>query len=113
MRLSQSQAQTIRESVLSNFGEDAHVWLFGSRARDDEKGGDIDLYIEVQAQSAADLITSKLKFLRDLHKRLGDQKSTSCCVRPMARLSYLFIKLPNRPGFSCNDYSHTRDTKNL
>jgi len=74
MRLSQSQAQTIRESVLSNFGEDAHVWLFGSRVRDDEKGGDIDLYIEVQSQSAADLINSKLKFLRDLHKRLGDQK---------------------------------------
>jgi predicted nucleotidyltransferase len=74
MRLSQSQAQTIRESALSNFGEDAQVWLFGSRVRDDEKGGDIDLYIEVQAQSASDLMTSKLKFLRDLHKRLGDQK---------------------------------------
>ncbi|WP_445372614.1 nucleotidyltransferase domain-containing protein [Methylomonas sp. HW2-6] len=74
MRLSQSQVQAIRESVLCNFGEDAHAWLFGSRVRDDEKGGDIDLYIEVQAQSAADLITSKLKFLRYLHKRLGDQK---------------------------------------
>ncbi|MBD9354837.1 nucleotidyltransferase domain-containing protein [Methylomonas albis] len=74
MRLSQSQAQTIRESVLSDFGEDAHVWLFGSRVRDEEKGGYIDLYIEVQALSAADLITSKLTFLRDLHKRLGDQK---------------------------------------
>lgn len=52
MRLSQSQVQAIRESVLCNFVEDSHVRLFGSRVLDDEKGGNIDLYIEAQAQSA-------------------------------------------------------------
>lgn len=72
MRLSPFQVQAICESALSHFGHHAHVWLFGSRVRDDEKGGDIDLYIEVKEQS--DLVNCKLKFLRDLHKKLGNQK---------------------------------------
>ena len=74
MRLSVFQIQAIRESALNHFGLNAQVWLFGSRVRDDAKGGDIDLYIEVQDQTPSDLIAGKLKFLLDLHKKLGDQK---------------------------------------
>lgn len=74
MRLTALQIQTICESAEKNFGKDTHIWLFGSRVNDEEKGGDIDLYIEMQAHDAADLITAKLHFLRDLHKKLGEQK---------------------------------------
>lgn len=57
-----------------NFGKDTQVWLFGSRVNDEIKGGDIDLYIEPQTQKPSDLITARLQFLRDLHKKLGEQK---------------------------------------
>ncbi|WP_262967245.1 helix-turn-helix domain-containing protein, partial [Methylobacter psychrophilus] len=40
----------------------------------DAKGGDIDLYIEPQTQKIADLIIAKLHFLKDLHKKIGEQK---------------------------------------
>jgi predicted nucleotidyltransferase len=74
MRLTAFQIQTICESAEKNFGKDAQVWLFGSRVDDEAKGGDIDLYIESQTQEPTDLITAKLQFLRDLHKKLGEQK---------------------------------------
>ena len=74
MRLTDFQRQSIYETAKSNFGADAQVWLFGSRVDDQAKGGDIDLYIEPQNQKPADLITAKLQFLRDLHKKIGEQK---------------------------------------
>jgi predicted nucleotidyltransferase len=74
MRLTPFQIQTICESAQKNFGQDTHVWLFGSRVNDETKGGDIDLYIEPQTQKSSDLITAKLQFLRDLHQKFGEQK---------------------------------------
>jgi len=74
MRLTDFQIQAICESAKTNFGEDTQIWLFGSRVDDHAKGGDIDLYIEPQTQKSSDLITAKLHFLRDLHKKLGEQK---------------------------------------
>ena len=74
MRLTDFQKKTICESAMHNFGQDTQVWLFGSRVDDHAKGGDIDLYIETQNQKAADLIMAKLHFLKDLHKKIGEQK---------------------------------------
>ena len=74
MRLTDFQRQSIYETAKINFGADAQVWLFGSKVDDQAKGGDIDLYIETQNQKPADLITAKLQFLRDLHKKIGEQK---------------------------------------
>ena len=74
MRLTHIQKQVICESASKYFGADAHVWLFGSRVDDESKGGDIDLYIESQSQDAAGLITAKLQFLRECHKKIGEQK---------------------------------------
>jgi len=74
MRLSNEQLIAIRESTVRHFGDDAQLWLFGSRVRDHEKGGDIDLLIEVRDKTAAETINCKLHFLRELHTRLGEQK---------------------------------------
>ena len=46
MRLSQYQQAVIRTTVAAVFGAGAGVWLFGSRADDGKKGGDIDVVIE-------------------------------------------------------------------
>jgi hypothetical protein len=74
MRLTDFQRQAICESAINSFGTGTQVWLFGSRVDDHSKGGDIDLYIEPQTQKTSDLITAKLQFLRDLHKKIGEQK---------------------------------------
>lgn len=46
MRLTNTQIDIIRKATSQNFGEDALVWLFGSRLDDSKRGGDVDLYIE-------------------------------------------------------------------
>lgn len=74
MRITQTQKHIICETAEKYFGPDVHIWLFGSRANDKAKGGDIDLYIEPSIQNTADLVMAKLQFLRDLHKKMGEQK---------------------------------------
>ena len=46
MRISAAQRQSIVQETQKSFGEDARVWLFGSRADDSRRGGDVDLYVE-------------------------------------------------------------------
>lgn len=44
MRITEQQAFVIKKTILRFFGEDSSVMLFGSRADDDKRGGDIDIY---------------------------------------------------------------------
>jgi hypothetical protein len=39
MRMTPQQAETVRMLAHRHFGEDAVIWLFGSRADDSKKGG--------------------------------------------------------------------------
>ncbi len=50
MRLSTEQVQAIRQTARRVLGDRARVSVFGSRALDDRKGGDIDLLFETDAQ---------------------------------------------------------------
>ncbi|MCK9216035.1 MAG: nucleotidyltransferase domain-containing protein [Rhodoferax sp.] len=47
MRLTPSQIAAIRTSTTRLAGDAARVWLFGSRVRDDARGGDVDLLLEL------------------------------------------------------------------
>jgi predicted nucleotidyltransferase len=49
MRLTTQQVHAIRQTAHRVLGEGARVSLFGSRVRDDLKGGDIDLFFETDA----------------------------------------------------------------
>ncbi len=74
MRLTTSQVSCIRDGVVKYFGSTSHAWLFGSRLDDQLRGGDIDLYIEPEAQDPTLLVDAKLKFLREMHRQMGEQK---------------------------------------
>jgi len=46
MRLSVTEQQQFIHLTTQHFGQSAHLYLFGSRVDDKQKGGDIDLFIE-------------------------------------------------------------------
>ncbi|TAN47863.1 MAG: nucleotidyltransferase domain-containing protein [Methylococcaceae bacterium] len=72
MRLSTAYRNVIKTEVRKVFGEDAQVFLFGSRVDDSKKGGDIDLFIATDDKD--DLFQKKLLFLAKLKRALGEQK---------------------------------------
>jgi len=49
MRIDSNSARLAVGVVRKHLGESANVWLFGSRADDAQKGGDVDLYVETDA----------------------------------------------------------------
>ena len=54
MRLEPSEVEAIKEAAREAFGDGAVVRLFGSRVRDDLRGGDIDLHFEVDPGRGSD-----------------------------------------------------------
>ncbi|QXP83605.1 nucleotidyltransferase domain-containing protein [Methylococcus sp. Mc7] len=66
MRMTQHQIETVRRLVHSRFGEDADVWLFGSRVDDSKKGGDYDFLIETSLKQSDAIIEQKIALLGDL-----------------------------------------------
>jgi len=44
MRLTQSEIDIIKSTLLDTFGE-AQIYIFGSRLNDEVRGGDIDIFI--------------------------------------------------------------------
>lgn len=74
MRLTLHQQQQIRTTLKRYFGETTEIMLFGSRVDDSARGGDIDLYIEPEIQTAAEIVDARLYAMMELHKALGEQK---------------------------------------
>ncbi|WP_242096594.1 nucleotidyltransferase domain-containing protein [Sphingomonas sp. CROZ-RG-20F-R02-07] len=54
MRLKQRDIGAIKRATSETFGASATVRLFGSRVRDDLRGGDIDLLIEADRDDRAE-----------------------------------------------------------
>lgn len=72
MRLNSLQIQTILDGVNNFCGKGSRIWLFGSRVDDAKKGGDIDLYIEIEPHVS--MIRAKLNLMRFFESNLGEQK---------------------------------------
>jgi uncharacterized protein len=69
MRLANEEHSAIRHAVLLA-DADAIVYLFGSRADDAAKGGDIDLLVLSKKIN----LMAKLDILAQLHQKLGERK---------------------------------------
>lgn len=74
MRLTLQQQSIIRSTVSETFATGAGVWLFGSRADDSKRGGDIDLLIETDQTDINSLARAEITFLTRLQMKLGEQK---------------------------------------
>ncbi|MFT6031248.1 MAG: putative nucleotidyltransferase [Oleiphilaceae bacterium] len=74
MRLSEQERLTLKRTIRQYFGENTSILLFGSRADDTKKGGDIDIYIECDTLSSDEVVNAKINALLELYKTLGEQK---------------------------------------
>lgn len=74
MRLSAEQCKAIKTAAADVFGADAQVWLFGSRADDSRRGGDIDLYIETGSLEARAQARLESRLWARLQRILGERK---------------------------------------
>ena len=70
MRLSEQQVIDIRELARELLGADARLWLFGSRADDRQKGGDVDLYVEVD-RVLTNPVADAVRLAARLERRFG------------------------------------------
>lgn len=74
MRLTEQHQQIIKRVLLKHFGKGSELRLFGSRADDSARGGDIDLYIEPELLNADDIVEARINALVELQLALGVQK---------------------------------------
>jgi predicted nucleotidyltransferase len=82
MRLNPETIGPLLDAVRGAFGENAQVWLFGSRVDDSRRGGDIDLYIETDIDK--NLVALRSRLLRQLEDIFGERK-IDLSVRPRSR----------------------------
>lgn len=73
MRLNSHQVQTIKQAAQQVLGDDARVTLFGSRANDAMRGGDIDLLFETPRQ-LDNRVAATGRLYASLIRGLGDRK---------------------------------------
>ena len=86
MRLSPEERQAIRE-VTAASDPDAEVYLFGSRARDDLRGGDIDLLVMSQHIDVDERRRMKLRLMDRLGERKIDLLVARDTTRPLVRIA--------------------------
>lgn len=72
MRITNEAREIIRQTTAEVFGAEARVSLFGSRLDDAQKGGDLDLLVELPAPQP-DARRNSLALAARLQRRLGDQ----------------------------------------
>lgn len=76
MRLSDFQRHVIRECVHRYFGSEAKALLFGSRVYDAQRGGDIDILVEVADvdPDSQDALIRKVKTVCAIQAKIGERK---------------------------------------
>lgn len=73
MRLTTEQITAIKQKTAFIFGDEAQVYLFGSRTDDDAKGGDIDLFIDL-AKAIENPVLKTIRLNGLLQQEIGMQK---------------------------------------
>lgn len=95
MRLTRPEIEAIVRAVGEVFGETARVRVFGSRVRDDLKGGDLDLFVEVEPGAAS--IASEQR-VRDLIAPALDDLRIDVVVHERGRPTTPIARIAVRDG---------------
>jgi predicted nucleotidyltransferase len=75
MRLSKIEINIIKSVACEIWGAKTKVYLFGSRTDNSKKGGDIDLFVNLEVeQEPGKIMLQKAEFLSKLDILLGEQK---------------------------------------
>jgi len=74
VRLTPEQADTLKRIAAEIFGPRAGLMVFGSRADDARRGGDIDLYVTGADKPLTRQLDEKLRFLVKAKLALGDRR---------------------------------------
>jgi len=86
MRLTNQEITSIKESFHQVFGT-GKIYLFGSRVDDNLKGGDIDLFIELDITLTVKETLDKIsKFKISLYDKIGEQKIDVIISKDKTRL---------------------------
>ena len=85
MRLTAEAREIIRTTTHQVFGDQARVRLFGSRTDDSQRGGDIDLLVELPRHQS-DARRKSLTLVARLQMRLGDQPIDVLVIDPETSL---------------------------
>ena len=72
MRLESHLATRLVTEIRQVYGDDADIWLFGSRVDDNARGGDIDLYVETADDT--NRLDRYLESRQRLFRLFGDRK---------------------------------------
>ena len=99
MRLTENERDNIIAACRSVAGDRPFsLYLFGSRVKDDERGGDIDLLLVV---APGDLIAIRLlkhHFLQEIKARIGMQKIDFLIASPQALSQDEFLRNASASG---------------
>lgn len=73
MRLADATRKIIRTEIYNLLGKDSHITVFGSRISDSEKGGDIDLFVQIPRQ-LNNRVEMECRLTARLYMKLGGRK---------------------------------------
>jgi predicted nucleotidyltransferase len=85
MRLTPSQADTVRRVITACFGDAAEVRLFGSRVHDEARGGDFDFLVTTRIADPDAMVEARLAALCALHAtpEFEDEKIDLVVLSPL------------------------------
>ena len=84
MRLSTHDRLAIQRATAEVAGPDARVYLFGSRTRDELRGGDIDLLVELAApRSVHEQLMVSVRTAATLQRLIGERKIDVLVADPL------------------------------
>jgi hypothetical protein len=88
MRLKEHEIASIKRCAERHFGPNSAVRLFGSRADDGRRGGDIDLHVQVD-DDAVSTMACRVRYLSDLEATLGERKVDLVVEGPTRKNGYI------------------------